>query len=415
MKRTRIMMLLAGTAMLVACGGGGNMNFGDNEFPVATVSTQSASSQTNYPATIKGIQDVEIRPKISGFITRVCVQEGQSVGAGQLLFVIDNETYQATVRQAQAGVNQAQAAVSTATAQKNTAKLTYDNSLQLHKNKVIGDYELQTAKNAYESAEAQVNQAKAALAQAQATLRSANETLSFCYVKSPTSGVVGNLPFKVGALVSASSAQPLTTVSNISTMEVYFSMNEKDVLEMSKSSGSPQAAIQHFPPVKLQLADGTIYAHEGRVTKVSGVIDSATGSVTMIAQFTNPDKLLKSGGSGSIIIPHDNNNAIVVPQQCVSEVQDKHFMYVLGKDNKVSYTEVTVDPQNDGKNYVIHSGLKVGDKYVTNGLTKLQDKMEIVPITQEQYEKKLKEAEKLGEVQNDASKLKEAFSKYYTP
>ncbi len=405
------MMLLAGTAMLVACGGGGNMNFGDNEFPVATVSTQSASSQTNYPATIKGIQDVEIRPKISGFITRVCVQEGQSVGAGQLLFVIDNETYQATVRQAQAGVNQAQAAVSTATAQKNTAKLTYDNSLQLHKNKVIGDYELQTAKNAYESAEAQVNQAKAALAQAQATLRSANETLSFCYVKSPTSGVVGNLPFKVGALVSASSAQPLTTVSNISTMEVYFSMNEKDVLEMSKSSGSPQAAIQHFPPVKLQLADGTIYAHEGRVTKVSGVIDSATGSVTMIAQFTNPDKLLKSGGSGSIIIPHDNNNAIVVPQQCVSEVQDKHFMYVLGKDNKVSYTEVTVDPQNDGKNYVIHSGLKVGDKYVTNGLTKLQDKMEIVPITQEQYEKKLKEAEKLGEVQNDASKLKEAFSK----
>lgn len=411
MKRTRIMMLLAGTAMLVACGGGGNMNFGDNEFPVATVSTQSASSQTNYPATIKGIQDVEIRPKISGFITRVCVQEGQSVGAGQLLFVIDNETYQATVRQAQAGVNQAQAAVSTATAQKNTAKLTYDNSLQLHKNKVIGDYELQTAKNAYESAEAQVNQAKAALAQAQATLRSANETLSFCYVKSPTSGVVGNLPFKVGALVSASSAQPLTTVSNISTMEVYFSMNEKDVLEMSKSSGSPQAAIQHFPPVKLQLADGTIYAHEGRVTKVSGVIDSATGSVTMIAQFTNPDKLLKSGGSGSIIIPHDNNNAIVVPQQCVSEVQDKHFMYVLGKDNKVSYTEVTVDPQNDGKNYVIHSGLKVGDKYVTNGLTKLQDKMEIVPITQEQYEKKLKEAEKLGEVQNDASKLKEAFSK----
>lgn len=411
MNKKKIMMLLAGTAMLVACGGGGNMNFGDNEFPVATVGTQSASSQTNYPATIKGIQDVEIRPKISGFITRVCVQEGQTVGAGQLLFVIDNETYQATVRQAQASVNQAQAAVSTATAQMNTAKLTYDNSQQLHKNKVIGDYELQTAKNSFESAQAQVNQAKAALAAAQASLRSANETLSFCYVKSPTSGVVGNLPFKVGALVSSSSAQPLTTVSNISTMEVYFSMNEKDVLDMTKSSGSPQAAIQSFPPVKLQLADGTIYAHEGRVTKVSGVIDPATGSVSMIAQFTNPDKLLKSGGSGSVIIPHENNNAIVVPQECVTEVQDKHFMYVVGKDNKVNYTEVTVDPQNDGKNYVIRSGLKVGDKYVTKGLTKLQDKMDIVPITAEQYEKKLKEAEKLGEAQNDASKLKEVFSK----
>ena len=406
MKINKFLMLFAATGMLMACGGGGSMNFGDNEYPVRTVETQSAASQTTYPATIKGIQDVEIRPKASGFITRVCVQEGQSVGAGQLLFVIDNETYQAAVRQAQAAVTQAQAAVSTATAQLNTAKLTYDNSQQLHKNNVVGDYELQSAKNNYESAQAQVNQAKAALQQAQAGLASARENLSFCYVKSPASGVVGNLPYKVGALVSASSQPALTTVSNISTMEVYFSMNEKDVLQLTKASGS---AVASFPAVKLQLADGTIYAHDGRVTKSSGVIDAATGAVSMIAQFPNPERLLKSGGSGSIVVPRENATAIVIPQSCVLEVQDKHFVYVVGADNKVNYTEITVDPQNDGKNYVVLSGLKVGDKYVTNGITKLSDKMDIVPITPEQYEKKLKEAEKLGEAQGDAKKLKEVF------
>lgn len=408
MKINKFLMLFAATGMLMACGGGGSMNFGDNEYPVRTVETQSASSQTTYPATIKGIQDVEIRPKASGFITRVCVQEGQSVGAGQLLFVIDNETYQAAVRQAQAAVTQAQAAVNTATAQLNTAKLTYDNSQQLHQNNVIGDYELQSSKNNYESAQAQVNQAKAALQQAQAGLASARENLSFCYVKSPASGVVGNLPYKVGALVSGSSQPALTTVSNISTMEVYFSMNEKDMLQLTKSAGS---AVASFPPVKLQLADGTMYAHDGRVVKQSGVIDPATGALSMIAQFPNPERLLKSGGSGSIVVPRENASAIVIPQECVLEVQDKHFVYVLGADNKVNYTEITVDPQNDGKNYVVRSGLKVGDKYVTNGITKLSDKMDIVPITPEQYEKKLKEAEKLGEAQGDAKKLKEAFSK----
>jgi membrane fusion protein (multidrug efflux system) len=408
MKIYKLWMMAAAASMLVACGGGGSMNFGDNEFPVRTVEAQSASSQTTYPATIKGIQDVEIRPKASGFITRVCVQEGQSVGAGQLLFVIDNETYQAAVRQAQAAVTQAQAAVNTANAQLNTMKLTYDNSQQLHKNNVIGDFELQSAKNNYESAQAQVNQAKAALQQAQAGLASARENLSFCYVKSPASGVVGNLPYKVGALVSGSSQPALTTVSNISTMEVYFSMNEKDMLQMTKTAGS---AVASFPAVKLQLADGSIYAHEGRVVKASGVIDPATGAVSMIAQFPNPERLLKSGGSGSIVVPRENASAIVIPQECVLEVQDKHFVFVVGKDNKVVYTEITVDPQNDGKNYVVRSGLKVGDKYVTNGITKLTDKMDIVPITPEQYEKKVKEAEKLGEAQGDAKKLKEVFSK----
>jgi membrane fusion protein (multidrug efflux system) len=213
--------------------------------------------------------------------------------------------------------------------------------------------------------------------------------LSFCYVKSPAAGVVGTLPYKVGTLVSAQNV--LTTVSNNSQMEVYFSLTEKDVLEMSKNAGGQSAAVSAMPSVKLQLADGSIYAHEGKVTKMSGVIDAATGSVQLIALFPNPEKILKSGGSGAIIIPHSDSTAIVIPQTCVSEVQNKKFVYTLSKDNKVVYTEIKVNPQTDGNNYIVTDGLKVGDKYVTNGITKLSDGMVIVPITPERYQQKIGE------------------------
>ena len=375
-------MIAAAAALLASCGGkrGGQPNFGDDEYPVVTVGTSSAASQTTYPATIKGVQDVEIRPKVAGFITKVNVREGQAVGAGQVLFVIDNATYQAAVRQAQAAVN-------TATAQMNTAKLTFENNQKLFEQNIIGDYELSTARNAYETA-------KAAVAQAQAALASTRETLSFCYVKSPSSGVIGNLPYKVGAMVSSASTPALTTVSNNSAMEVYFSMTEKDILDMTKTSGTAQAAISAMPTVKLQLADGTIYNHPGKVTKMSGVIDPATGSAQLIAVFQNPERLLKSGGSGSIIVPHDNSSAIVIPQACVSEVQDKKFVYTVTKDNKVKYTEIIVAPQSDGNNYVVTQGLNVGDRYVTNGITKLTDGQEIVPITPQRYQQKIDEQAK---------------------
>ena len=397
MKRNRIFLFSAIAAVLVSCGKKGGMDFVDNEFPVETVKSQNASMQTTYPATFKGIQDVEIRPKVAGFITRVCVREGQAVSAGQLLFVIDNATYQASVRQAQAAVN-------TASAQCNTVKMAYDNSVKLRENNVIGDFELNSAKNNYESAKAQLAQARAALA-------SAKEMLGFCYVKSPTAGVVGTLPYKEGAMVSASSMPALTTVSNISTIEAYFSMTEKDVLSMTKAAGTMQAAINTYPDLKLQLADGTMYSETGRLVKASGVIDAATGSVQMIARFPNPQRLLKSGASGAIVVPRSDNNAVIIPQNAATQVQDKIFVYVLGKDNKVKYTEIKVDPQNDGKNYVVLSGLKAGDRYVTNGTTKLTDGMEIKPITPAQYRKKIDEATKLGENQCTAKGFINAMSK----
>ncbi len=368
--KKKILLFAAATMLLASCGGGGGRpTFGDNEYPVVTVGTSSTQMQTTYPATIKGVQDVQISPKVQGFITQINVKEGQSVSAGQVLFVLDNVTYQAQVRQSQANVNTAQASC-------NTAKLSYENSQKLYENKVIGDFELQSATNQYE-------QAKAGLSVAQAGLASAKEMLSFCYVKSPAAGVVGTLPYKKGTLVNT--ATVLTTVSNNSSMEVYFSLTEKDALNMTQSS------LGEFPSVQLQLADGTIYNHEGKVTKMSGVIDAATGSVQVIALFPNPERMLKSGGSGSIIIPKSNSDAIVISQSCVSEVQNKKFVYILDKDNKVKYTEIKVDPQNDGNNYIVTDGLKVGDKYVTNGITKLTDGMEIVPITPAKYQQKIDE------------------------
>ncbi|MCR4914881.1 MAG: efflux RND transporter periplasmic adaptor subunit [Prevotella sp.] len=379
MNKKRVFMAMTVACALASCGGGGGMpNFGDNEFPVEEVKTSAADMQTTYPAIINGIQDVEIRPKTSGFLTKINVTEGQTVQAGQVLFVIDNETFQAQVRQAQAAVNTAQSQVS-------TAKLTFENSQQLFDSHVIGEYELQTSENTYKSAQA-------GLAQAQAALASARENLSFCFVKSPAKGVVGTLPFKKGALVSASNV--LTHVSDISQMEVYFSMTEKDMLAMSKADGGLKSAIEQFPPVKLQLIDGTMYGYDGRVAAISGVIDQATGSVQLKAHFPNPESLLKSGGSGTIIVPRSSEGAIIIPQSVVSEVQNKKFVYVLNDSNKVVYTEITVAPQNDGNNFIVTGGLNVGDKYVTNGITKLSDQMEIVPITPERYQQKIQEQAK---------------------
>ena len=398
MKTTKILMIAALGTVLASCGGksGGKPNFADNEYAVRTVEAQGTELQTTYPATIKGIQDVQIRPKVSGFITKICVHEGQTVGAGQLLFVIDNETYQAQVRQAKAAVN-------TAKAQLATSKLTYENSKQLFDNKVIGQFELSTAENNYSTAQA-------SLAQAQAALASAEEALSYCYVKSPAAGVVGSLPYKVGALVSASSQEPLTTVSDISKMEVFFSLTEKDMLTLTKSNGGVSGAIAAFPEVKLQLADGSIYSLPGKVVKASGVIDAATGSVSLIAHFSNPNHELRSGGSGQIVVPTSANNAIIIPQEATSEVQNKKFVYLVGKDNKVKYTEIKVNPQDDGKTYIVTDGLKVGDRFVSKGITSLTDGMEIKPITEAQYLKKIEDAAKLGENQNSASGFADVMS-----
>ncbi len=382
---------------LASCGkksGGGLADLQDNEFPVKTVGTSSADLQTTYPATIKGIQDVDVHPKITGFITNVYVHEGQTVSAGQPMFTIDSETYRAAV-------NQCRAALNTARSQANTARLTYNNNKKLYDQHIIGQYELETAENSFATAQAQVVQAQAALA-------SAEETLSWCVVRAPASGVVGSLPFKKGTLVSASNT--LTTVSDVSTVEVFFSMSEPDILGMSKTAGSVAGVLKEMPSVKLQLADGSIYNQPGKVVKMSGVIDASTGAYSLIAHFSNPERLLKSGGAGQIVVPHVNNNAIIVPQEATVQVQDKIFVYIVGSDNKVKYTAIKVNPQDDGVNYIVTDGLHTGDRYVCKGITKLTDGEQIKPITEQQYQDKIEKAEKLGASQGSAKGFVKAMT-----
>lgn len=355
---------------LVGCGNKTQIPQASNEYAVREIKTTECNLSTSYPATIKGIQDIEIRPKVSGFITKVHVDEGDFVRRGQVLFSIDRVQYEAAVKSAEAAVRVARTAVS-------TQKLTVKNKKMLHEKKIISDYDMEMAENQLASAEAE-------LASARAQLIDARNNLSFCSVTSPSDGVVGTIPYRVGSLVSSTTAEALTTVSNISKMYVYFSMTEKQLLEYTKGTDGVKGALAAIPAVSLQLADGSTYNQTGKVTNVSGVIDIATGSVSMRATFDNPQKILRSGGSGSVVFPIHMNNAILVPQKATYEIQDKHFVYVVGKDNKVKNTEITVLPQNDGTNFVVTGGLKAGERIVVEGVNTLSDGMAIKPISEAQ-------------------------------
>lgn len=381
----RLFAFAACLGLLASCGNKQKKDTADNEYAVRTLQATSTELNNSYPATIRGKQDIEIRPKISGFITRLCVDEGSVVHKGQLLFEIDAVQYREAVKEAQATVNVSQAAVA-------TAKLTYKNKEQLQKQNVIGKYDMQTAANSLASAQAE-------LAQSRASLTAARQNLAFCHIISPSNGVVGSVPYRVGSLVSSSSTDPLTTVSNIDKMYVYFSMTEKQLLTMTREAGNANAAVKAFPAVNLKLADGTNYAYTGKVSTVSGMIDKATGSVSMRADFKNPSHLLKSGGSGSIVIPYVAASAILIPQSSAVEVQDKKYVYIVGAGNKVKYSEITVSDIDDGQNYIVTSGLKTGDRIVTSGIAALQDGALIKPISEAEAAAKIQKATMMGATQ----------------
>ncbi len=355
-------------ALATACGDKkSGMPGSSNDFAVVTVKATDADLNTSYPATIKGQQDIEIRAKVSGHITRVLVDEGATVRKGQALFEIDRTQYAAAVKAAEAQINVVKSQIA-------TQELTVANKKMLLDKAIISKYDYDMATNSLESLKAQ-------LAAAKAQYLNAKDQLSFCTITSPADGVVGEIPYRVGSLVSAGTVEPLTTVSNISKMYVYFSMTEKQLLGLSRESGGVSEAITKMPAVRLMLADGSEYGNPGVISAISGVIDQATGSVQIRADFDNAGHILRSGGTGSVLIPTHASNVIIIPQKATYEIQDKKFVYTVGKDNKAKSTEITVLPQNDGKDYVVTSGLKAGDRIVVEGINKLKNEMEINPIT----------------------------------
>lgn len=339
------------------------------ELAVVTVEPTEAEFQSSYPATIKGKTDIAIRPQVTGFITAVHVDEGQRVHRGQPLFTIDQVQFLAAVDQAEANVNSARSAVS-------TAEVTEQNKRRLLDKNIISSTEWQLASN-------QLAQARAALAQAEAALVTARKNLSYTTVTAPSDGVVGTIPNREGSLASPSSAQPLTTISDNSEVYAYFSLTEQELLQLTAGGeGTVESRLAQLPPVKLQLADGTVYPVEGRVATVSGVIDNATGAASARALFANPGGRLRSGNTGQVLIPRTNGAAITVPQRATFEIQDLRYVYTLNDSNKAVTTPITVAPYSDGQTFVVTSGLNAGDRVVTEGVgTIVRPGMTINPKT----------------------------------
>ena len=328
------------------------------EYNAMILQTTSRKLKSTYSATIRGKQDVDIRPKVQGYITDIKVKEGSMVRNGQTLFVIDQVPYQAALATAEANVDVAKAQV-------DAAELSATSKEKLFEQNIISDFDLRMARTTLASAKAQ-------LAQARANELTASNNLSYTLVKSPVDGVVGTLPFRVGTLVSPSDATPMTSVSDNSEMYVYFSLSESQVLSLKRQYGALENALQEMPMVELQLSDGTIYSEKGRIEAISGIIDPTTGSVTIRAKFPNKKRLLLSGGSGTIILPHRQEGCVVIPQHATFEVQDKVYAYKV-ENGVAQATIIGVFEISNGKEYIVESGLMEGDTIIVEGIGLLRD------------------------------------------
>lgn len=336
----------------------------ESGYEVMTLQPTDRTLTSVYSATIRGRQDIEIYPQVGGFLIKVCVQEGERVKQGQTLFIIDQVGYQAALQTAEANVAASEASLA-------TAQLTYDSKQELHRQNVVSAFDLSTAKNALLAAEAQ-------LAQMKAQEVNARNNLSYTVVKSPVDGVVGTLPYRVGALVGSAIPEPLTTVSDNSDMYVYFSLAENKLLGMIRQYGTKEEALKNMPPIELQLNDRSVYDVKGKIESVSGVINRSTGTVSLRAVFPNPSGLLHSGGTGNVVIPSVHRGCFVIPQSAAFELQDKVFVYKV-IDGKAHSTPVSVTRVNGGKEYIVNEGVTAGEVIVTEGVGLLREGTPIQP------------------------------------
>lgn len=337
------------------------------EYPVIAVTQQSTTLFKDYAAKLEGQQTVEIRSKIAGYIDKIMVDEGAFVKKGQVLFRLNANDLQAAVRSSEASVKVAEADV-------NSAAINLEKTKPLVEKNIISKFELESVSSTLKAKEAQ-------LAQAKANLENAKANLQYTVITSPAEGTIGTFPYRVGSLVSSTSAEPLTTVSNTAKMYAYFSFNEKEFLTLVKGleGKNLQEKLAKLPDVSLVLADNSVYEQPGRIETASGLIDQQTGSINVRATFPNTEGLLRSGGSGMVRIPQFINSAIIIPQKTTYELQGKYFVYLVGSDNKVHNTEIQIVSGNLKDSYVVTNGLKVGDQIVLQGIATLRNDTEIKP------------------------------------
>ena len=351
----------------------------ENYYETMEVTLSDRTLTTGYSAAISGVQTVEIRPQVSGMITDILIEEGESVTKGQVLFVIDQTPYKAAYEIAVANVKSAEAALS-------TAKLILDSNKNLYEQDVVSEFDLMTAQN-------DLTEAEARLALCKAEEVNASNNLSYTEVRSPVNGVASMIPYRVGALVNSNIAQPLVTVSDDSRVYAYFSMAENQMLDMVQQYGSLNNAIRQMPEVELVMSNGEKYEYTGKINAISGTISESTGAVSIRAVFNNRNHLLRNGGSGTIIIPMTLQNCMVIPQSATYELQDRVFVYKI-VDGKASSTEIHIAPQNNGVEYIVTDGLEVGDIIVAEGAglikegTPIKSKNELLNQQNEEEEQK---------------------------
>ena len=341
---------------------------GIKPYQVLDIERQNTTIETTYPAVLEGIENVDIHPKIDGFVEKIAVDEGEFVKKGQLLFTISAPQYEQLVRTARASVKSAEAAVS-------VARLQVQKTKSLVEKNIVNKYELQEADLTLQTRLAE-------LAQAEANLVNANVNLGYTRISSPVDGVIGSLTFKVGSLVSSNMAKPLTTVSNISKIYAYFSMNEKQLLEFIRNTKGTdvKTKIASLPPVSLVLSDGSLYPDKGTIGSVNGLINQQTGSARIRATFSNDLNLLRSGGSAQIRIPQEISNGFLVPQRAVADIQGKKFVYKVEKNGTISMTNIEVMEATSGHFYIVTKGVKPKDTIVLEGIQFLKDGMKIKPV-----------------------------------
>ncbi|MEY8721941.1 efflux RND transporter periplasmic adaptor subunit [Bacteroides stercorirosoris] len=351
-KWIRLIGIVGCTVWMASCKQAPDAGVKPSSYAVMQLEAADKELSSSYSASIRGRQDIDIYPQVSGTIEKLCVSEGQKVRRGQLLFIIDQVPYRAALKTATANVEAARAALA-------TAELTYKSNKELYAQKVVSEFSLKTAENSYLTAKAQV-------AQAEAQEISARNNLSYTEVKSPSDGVVGALPYRAGALVSANMLYPLTTVSDNSDMYVYFSMTENQLLALTRQYGDMDEALKNMPEVELRLNDNSVYDKKGVIESISGVIDRQTGTVVARVVFPNESRLLHSGASGTVVVPSIYKDCIAIPQTATVRMQDQTIVYKV-VDGKAVSTLITVAGINNGREYVVLDGLKAGDEIVSEG------------------------------------------------
>ena len=326
---------------------------GPMPFQVTTIPQQTVTGYTTFPTSIEGVNNSEVRAKISGYITEVLVDEGQKVKKGQTLFKLETQSLNQDAAAAKANVNAAQVEV--------------DKLKPLVDKNIISNVQLESA--------------KAKLQQAQSSYNSIGANIDYGNIKSPVDGFVGAIRLRTGSLVSPSSQEPLTTVSDISEVYAFFSMNEKEYIDfIQKAEGKDiESKIKNLPKVTLILANGSTYEKEGTIETINSQVNSNTGSISFRAVFENDSRILTNGNSGKIRVPKTYKEAIVVPKESTYEQQGSYYVYKLAQDSMAVSTRIAVMADVDNL-YVVSEGLKNGDKIVAKGVSKLRGDTKIKPM-----------------------------------